>query len=400
MNKLVKQLSRRGSRGEDSGYATSNDHVSERKFDFLNREQSQRELVIASAESFMHMLRLERRRSERSRTPFLLVLVEFGHLHLNGNRARLAKEVSSGLFASTRETDLIGWYDQDCSIGVIFTQVDCTPEARSRILDRVRESLAERVQRSYAERLRISCHVFSHDETDTNGDGSVHSPIFADLTRNKKAHSVRLLLKRCLDIVGSSIFLILFAPLFIAIAALIKLTSPGPILFRQTRLGQYGKEFSFLKFRSMQVASDTSLHREYVTNYIRGQAAQHQDGSGAKMYKLTRDPRITPIGRIIRKTSLDEIPQFINVLRGEMSLVGPRPPIPYELQAYDLWHRRRLLEAKPGITGLWQVSGRCRVRFDEMVRLDLKYAKEQSLWLDLRILLETPRAVVSGDGAH
>src|SRR2546422_5417446 len=122
--------------------------------------------------------------------------------------------------------------------------------------------------------------------------------------------------------------------------------------------------------------------------------------NGRAIYKLTNDPRLTRLGRFLRKTSLDELPQFLNVLRGEMSMVGPRPPIPYELEAYDIWHRRRLLDVQPGITGLWQVSGRSRLPFDDMVRLDLKYARAWSLWLDLKILLRTPHAVFSGEGAY
>ncbi len=121
--------------------------------------------------------------------------------------------------------------------------------------------------------------------------------------------------------------------------------------------------------------------------------------NGQTTFKLTRDPRVTPIGRFLRRTSLDELPQFFNVLLGEMSLVGPRPPIAYEFEAYDIWHKRRLLAVKPGITGLWQVKGRSRVTFDEMVRLDLRYASSWSLWLDIKILLETPRAVIGGVGA-
>jgi lipopolysaccharide/colanic/teichoic acid biosynthesis glycosyltransferase len=118
------------------------------------------------------------------------------------------------------------------------------------------------------------------------------------------------------------------------------------------------------------------------------------------VFKLTNDPRITPIGRLLRRTSLDELPQFLNVLKGQMSLVGPRPPIPYEVDCYEAWHKRRLLTVKPGITGLWQVKGRSRTTFDEMVRLDLQYARTWSLWLDLKIILKTPGAMVSGDGAH
>jgi lipopolysaccharide/colanic/teichoic acid biosynthesis glycosyltransferase len=171
-------------------------------------------------------------------------------------------------------------------------------------------------------------------------------------------------------------------------------------LFQQKRIGQLGTPFTFLKFRSMYTNNDSSEHKEYVRQLIAGQAEKKAaNGSGEGVFKLTNDPRITPVGRILRRSSLDELPQLINVLRGEMSLVGPRPPVPYEVEAYATWHRRRLLEAKPGITGLWQVEGRSRVEFDDMVRLDLRYARDCSPLLDLKILLQTPKAVMSGDGA-
>lgn len=150
----------------------------------------------------------------------------------------------------------------------------------------------------------------------------------------------------------------------------------------------------------MYTGNDASIHKEYVQKLIAGKAERHSNGNGEGVFKLTKDPRITRVGAFLRRTSLDELPQLINVLRGEMSLVGPRPPVPYEVEAYDFWHRRRLLEAKPGITGLWQVSGRSRVKFDDMVRLDLQYARTWSLWMDIKILVRTPAAVVFGAGAH
>jgi lipopolysaccharide/colanic/teichoic acid biosynthesis glycosyltransferase len=152
----------------------------------------------------------------------------------------------------------------------------------------------------------------------------------------------------------------------------------------------------------MRVNNDHSVHREYVTQLIAGEAVKHAIADAKeddKIYKLTNDSRITPLGMLLRRSSVDELPQLINVLRGDMSLVGPRPAIPYEVAAYQTWHRRRVLEVKPGITGLWQVNGRSRLTFDEMVRLDLRYAKTWSPWLDLKIIWHTPRAVVSGDGA-
>jgi lipopolysaccharide/colanic/teichoic acid biosynthesis glycosyltransferase len=148
----------------------------------------------------------------------------------------------------------------------------------------------------------------------------------------------------------------------------------------------------------MYVNNDHSVHREFVTKLINKE--ERADLKSDTVYKLTSDKRITPIGKFLRKTSLDELPQFFNVLCGDMSLVGPRPPIPYELAAYQTWHRRRLLEVKPGITGLWQVTGRSTVDFDEMVRLDLRYATSWSPWLDVKILLRTPLAVIRGCGAY
>jgi exopolysaccharide biosynthesis polyprenyl glycosylphosphotransferase len=208
-------------------------------------------------------------------------------------------------------------------------------------------------------------------------------------------------MKRMMDVLGSALALAIFLPVFLVIAIAVKATSEGPVFFRQRRVGQHGNSFMFLKFRSMYANNDAQVHKQYVQQLIAGKADKHpSNGNGEGVYKMTKDSRITRVGAFLRKTSLDELPQFFNVLKGEMSLVGPRPPIPYEVEAYEIWHRRRLLEAKPGITGLWQISGRSRVKFDDMVRLDLQYARNWSPWMDIKILLRTPGAVVLGSGAH
>jgi len=151
----------------------------------------------------------------------------------------------------------------------------------------------------------------------------------------------------------------------------------------------------------MKCTNDPRIHREYVRRFIAGEIGAGQSSeNGNVVFKIQEDPRITPLGKFLRKASLDELPQFINVLRGEMSLVGPRPPIAYEWESYQIWHRRRMLEVKPGITGLWQVNGRSRTTFDEMVRLDLRYARMWSPWLDVKILLQSPRTVLFGEGAY
>jgi lipopolysaccharide/colanic/teichoic acid biosynthesis glycosyltransferase len=194
---------------------------------------------------------------------------------------------------------------------------------------------------------------------------------------------------------------VLLAPIFLIVAALVKLTSPGPVFFRQVRVGEKAKPFTMLKFRSMRTNASATIHQDYVTSFIKGggQPASTGNADGTPVFKLTNDPRITPVGGFLRKSSLDELPQLWNVFCGSMSLVGPRPPLQYEVDQYKAWHCRRVLEAKPGITGLWQVEGRSRTTFDEMVRLDLRYARNCSLWNDVKILLATPGAVIAGKGA-
>lgn len=207
------------------------------------------------------------------------------------------------------------------------------------------------------------------------------------------------LVKRWVDILGSLTVILLLSPIMAAVALTVKLTSRGPVLFKQIRVGYQGKTFIFQKFRSMVAASEDSIHREYVHRLIAGEHDQINLGTRKDpLFKLVNDPRITPFGRFLRKTSLDELPQLFNVLKGEMSLVGPRPPIPYEVHDYKNWHYRRILGVKPGITGLWQVSGRNRTTFDEMVRLDIYYAENWSLLMDLRIMVRTLKVILAADG--
>ncbi|MGQ9581336.1 MAG: sugar transferase [Armatimonadota bacterium] len=206
-------------------------------------------------------------------------------------------------------------------------------------------------------------------------------------------------MKRVLDVIAALIGLILAAPLAAIIAVLIKLTSPGPVLFKQVRVGKDGREFVLYKFRSMHVGSDDSRHREYIKLFIEGRDDELRKLQGdKKLYKMTSDDRVTPIGKFLRRTSLDELPQLINVLRGEMSMVGPRPHLPYEVELYKDWHRRRL-EGMPGITGWWQIHGRSQVPFDGAVRMDLWYLEHQSLILDIRIMLRTITKAIVGRGA-
>jgi exopolysaccharide biosynthesis polyprenyl glycosylphosphotransferase len=205
------------------------------------------------------------------------------------------------------------------------------------------------------------------------------------------------LLKRSFDIVISALSIALLFPVWLLIALLIKLDSKGPVFYTQERVGMDGRLFLVFKFRTMKAGADSKSHREYQKAFIEGRAEANLAADGKPTYKLFADPRITRVGKALRRTSLDEVPQLLNVLMGDMSIVGPRPPIPYEVEAYELWHRKRL-DMKPGLTGLWQVSGRNRLPFEEMVRLDLFYIENWSLLLDLKIILRTGLVMIGGEG--
>ncbi len=216
--------------------------------------------------------------------------------------------------------------------------------------------------------------------------------------------------KRWIDVVLSALLIAGLMPLMLLIALLIKLDSPGPIFFVQERVnarrrlknGQVFWEaisFPLYKFRSMAYNADTLLHREFVKAFIHNNTEMAKlQGQNRKFYKLTNDPRITRMGHFLRKSSLDELPQLWNVLKGDMSLVGPRPPTRYEVEMYEFWHLQRL-ETVQGLTGWWQVTARSSSSFDEMVNLDIWYIERQSLWLDFKILLKTPLVMVEGKGA-
>lgn len=218
--------------------------------------------------------------------------------------------------------------------------------------------------------------------------------------RGSNIEGLNFMLKRTFDIAAASLILALLAPVWLLAALAVRICDGPPVLFRQQRVGLRGNSFEMLKFRTMRVAAADASHREYVKRWIRdGAAASPAEaaGGGAQVFKLTRDDRITGIGRILRRFSIDELPQLINVIRGEMSLIGPRPALPYEVESYKPWHLRRL-DGAPGITGLWQVSGRNHLSFDEMVRLDVEYLREWSLGRDLRILARTVPATLRGGG--
>ncbi|HEY1987244.1 MAG TPA: sugar transferase [Terracidiphilus sp.] len=359
------------------------------------------ERKVLSEKPFKGAIAIERKRTERSGEPFLLMLCGVTGEGQEGD-VWLRDKIVSVLLAASRETDVVGWYTDRDMVGVLFTSfVDNDRKLiLNTILNRFSSLLEAELPLEQFARICLSFHFFP-DDWHAFESGSASNPaLYPDLLDPGSRRKSYLLVKRGIDLLGSVLALIFFSPLFLLIALAIKLTSKGPVFFQQNRVGQFGRQFMFLKFRTMYCNCDSAVHREYVTRLIANQAERNlTDPCGQGIFKLTNDRRITWAGRILRRYSLDELPQLLNVLRGDMSLVGPRPAIPYELAAYQTWHRRRILEAKPGVTGLWQVTGRSQVRFDEMVRLDLRYATSLSLWLDLKILARTPLAVVRGAGA-
>ncbi len=351
-------------------------------------------------EFFLEFLVFERRRSERSGRPFLVLTMDFTGIRDMESRRESVKWAMQTLSVLTRDTDIKGWYKNPTVLGVIFTEMNSLETET--LQNKIHESLSSRLSDQQLDDIQLSFHRFPKDEKPNKPGDSVNFTFYPEYPKRERSQKNALRIKRVIDVIGSLTGIIIFSPFLLIIPLCIKLTSRGPVLFRQQRVGQNGKAFIFLKFRSMYADNNEEVHKKYVQNLIVGKVSGEtkDNGAGKKVFKIVNDKRVTPLGNILRKTSLDELPQFYNVLIGEMSLVGPRPPIHYELEKYDSWHRRRVLEVKPGITGLWQVTGRSSTTFNEMVRLDLQYATNWSLWIDMKILLKTTWVMVAGKGAY
>jgi lipopolysaccharide/colanic/teichoic acid biosynthesis glycosyltransferase len=383
---------------------------------FRLREQPplDRELGLYSRKHFLARLGEERDRTRRTGSPFSLLIADVERIAraLAGQPKgkvlrRLHRDLVRNLLSGSRKTDIKGWFEQN-EVGIILpgTAIAGALKYREKILHRIGKEWKGIQEGQLQEFIRIL--TFGDAETSQGGsapDGSgkaeepntskdyrLHEAIFsASNSATERAA------KRMIDVVGALMGLGVASVPMLVVAALIKLTSAGPVMFRQERVGFLGRRFVLFKFRSMVANADPKIHESYVSNLINGKNENINRGTREKpFYKQTHDPRITPIGRMIRKFSLDELPQL---LRGEMSLVGPRPPIPYEVEHYKLWHTGRFFEVKPGLTGLWQVTARSRASFDDMVRLDLQYANHWSLWLDLKIILKTFPALFTAHGA-
>ena len=358
--------------------------------------------LLLNEDAFVSMLYLERRRAERADKRFVLILIDVKKTLAVVHKDRTVLALTNALSEATRETDIIGWYLENNLLGVIGTELGRATNqvVQERFLSKLRTIFESALEQERSSSISVSFHFFPEEYQHGDNDHSANITLYPEFQKREDTKKVPLAIKRFIDVVGSGAALVFLSPIYVAIGLAIKASSKGPVLFKQERLGQYGKAFTVLKFRSMRTDSDPKIHQQYVEQFISGQVDGNSCQAARPVFKIQKDPRITSVGRFIRKTSLDELPQFWNVLCGEMSLVGPRPPIAYEFRAYEAWHRRRVLEIKPGITGLWQVTGRSRIRFDDMVRLDLKYARAWSIWLDLKILAQTPAAVINGEGAH
>ena len=351
---------------------------------------------VIDEELFADALLRERRRAGRFNQPFVLLLLSIRN-GASAEPATWAAAVDS-VAAVSGPTDVLGWLEQGSVIGMILKRGDATDVAITRELEaKVWLALSERMDAAMIARCSMRLLVHCGASTACTQADFGADPFERMVCRHKVRRIVRAVTKRGLDIIGSLALLVLLSPVFLIVAALVKLTSSGPVIFRQARVGESGRPFTMLKFRTMRMDAGDAIHQQYVTQFIN--ASHKLSGSSDAVYKIVNDPRLTPIGRFLRTTSLDELPQFWNVLRGNMSLVGPRPPVPYEVKHYKPWHLRRVLEVKPGVTGLWQVTGRSRTTFEDMVRLDLRYARTCSFWNDIKILLATPRAVLTGKGA-
>lgn len=365
----------------------------------INAGQTQE---VLAEEKFKRVLSRERKRAERSGEPLLLMLFDLTDIEDREERAHAFAVVTEPMPSVIRQTDVCGWLNASERLGIIFTDItrNDVEQAVQTVESKVRGCIKPKLLPSVYQKIRLSVLVFPVAYGQEGADW--FNPLFyPEVHPHDTASRIAGGCKRVMDIVGSFMALLLLLPMFLAIALLVKMTSPGPVLFRQVRIGRYGKLFTFLKFRSMHVNNNDSIHREYIKKLIVNDLKEEpSSGSEEVVFKIRDDPRITPIGNFLRKSSLDELPQFFNVLKGEMSLVGPRPPIPYEVENYAPWHRYRLFVRKPGITGLWQVKGRSVTTFDDMVRLDLQYSRMWSLWLDIKLLLATPGAVFRGKGAY
>ena len=353
----------------------------------LVRTASADRVRVLNEAVFRTALTRERKRADRFNQQAVVLLISLEARPHGGGTVEWVPVINA-LAKVMRPSDVLGWVRRGATLGILIADIAGSDlEVSEELCRRFRAQLAKELGADDSMRVAIGLEVSSG----LDDAGPTRPPT--------AARALYPALKRACDLLGSTAGLLILSPILLTVAAFVKLTSKGPVLFRQPRVGHREQTFTMLKFRTMRVDADPELHQQYVSWFINGSDREATVG-GVAPFKIAQDPRVTRVGAVLRKTSLDELPQLWNVLRGEMSLVGPRPPLDYEVQQYAAWHRRRVMDVKPGMTGLWQVTGRSCTTFEQMVRLDLRYAKTQSLWGDLKILLATPAAVVTGKGAR
>ncbi len=347
---------------------------------------------INTEEGFAGVLMRERARADRNGNGFSIVSFALDDQEVQSEAVRRFLGL---LVERMRETDEIGWLGRQ-HVGVLLFN---TPMPGAH--DFVRRLKGDGRLPGIPAKVMVSTYPADWHPADplkkagpgnvaqrSKPDGASAAHHFQEFL--PKSRRPMPLWKRGLDIAGSAVGLLVLSPVFLILAVFIKSVSPGPVFFKQRRIGYGGKPFVFWKFRTMKVDVDTTAHRELLADLIKSRAT----GQEKPMNKLDNDPQIIPFGKFLRKSCVDELPQLINVLRGEMSLIGPRPSIPYEVENFQCWHKGRF-NAVPGMTGLWQVSGKNRLTFREMIRLDIRYRQRQTMWLDVKILLLTPLAIFS-----
>jgi lipopolysaccharide/colanic/teichoic acid biosynthesis glycosyltransferase len=363
-------------------------------------------------------IREEKFRTCRTGSPFTLVLFNPHKLVSNNSEPKTngLEELESILDRATRHSDIQGWWDKKTYAILLL---DTFPGGAYAVIEKLIFGLKGKGYGIYESprQTLFEVHTFpdpnqgnGHNGTDEGGEETIDEKNnrvnsidnecgFKCLSlENPKAYFE--ILKRSIDILLSATLLLIFLPLLIAVALLIKLDSPGPVIYRQTRVGKKGKHFTFYKFRTMYFNCDETIHQIHVKNLVNKVEGLSSNGRFKESsYKLMHDNRITRVGNYVRNTSLDEIPQLFNVLKGDMSLVGPRPHPVYEVEIYKDWFKYRL-DVKPGITGLGQVDGRYNKEYEEVYRLDLRYVKSASIVLDLKILFKTALLVLSSRGAY
>lgn len=370
-------------------------------------------------EYFLWMLRQEIFKVERTNQPLSILLFKIPDIinmeKPNSDiRSDKLTEIIIRIFKENfRKTDIKGWYDEG---RLAILMPDTSRSGASIVHKKLKESLFSSLNIkdiNFNNHFNKACSIHSYPDSllkknecldrEAEFKGSIKNPysLWENTLEYHNKSKLQLFAKRILDFFCSGICLVLLLPLLLIIGIIIKFTSPGPVLFKQVRLGFCGIPFTFYKFRSMYNGADDKCHREYVNNLIEGCHEEINLGSKQEpVLKMYNDKRITPFGKFLRRSSLDELPQLFNVLRGEMSMVGPRPPIPYGVEKYKNWHLKRILEVKPGITGIWQIYGRSRTTFDEMVRMDLLYIKNWNIGMDIKILFKTIKVVLSAKGAY